>query len=201
MISILLAAVAAGLAAGLLRAGIAGRPFSPPHLSGSWLALAGFLLQVAALYIRLPLEPLGERISAAALAGSLLLLLAFAWRNRQDAAFYWLGGGLLLNLAVMALNGGWMPISPETLAQVYPDLPAGAVELGSRVGTSKNVALAAADTRLEWLADRFLLPDRLPFQIAYSAGDVLIAIGAFWLLWHCGGPHRRDAAAAARRSS
>ena len=113
MISILLAAVAAGLAAGLLRAGIAGRPFSPPHLSGSWLALAGFLLQVAALYIRLPLEPLGERISAAALAGSLLLLLAFAWRNRQDAAFYWLGGGLLLNLAVMALNGGWMPISPR----------------------------------------------------------------------------------------
>ena len=197
MISILLAAVAAGLAAGLLRAGIAGRPFSPPELGGSWLALAGFLLQIAALYIRLPFEPLGERISAAALAGSLLLLLAFAWRNRQDAAFYWLGGGLLLNLAVMALNGGWMPISPETLAQVYPDLPAGAVELGSRVGTSKNVALAAADTRLEWLADRFLLPDRLPFQIAYSAGDVLIAIGAFWLLWHCGGPHRRDAAVAA----
>jgi hypothetical protein len=183
LISILLAAVAAGLAAGLLRAGIAGRPFSPPDLRGVWLAPTGFLLQVAALQIGLP----DERISAALLVGSLLTLLIFAWRNRRYAAFYWLGGGLLLNLAVMALNGGWMPISPETLARVYTDLPAGAVELGSRVGDSKNVALAAADTRLEWLADRFLLPERLPFRIAYSVGDVLIAIGAFWLLWQCGG--------------
>lgn len=187
MISILLAAVVMGLAAGLIRAAVAGRSFWPPALRGVWFALIAFLVQYIALNWEALYGPADQRIAAFGLVGSLVLLLIFAWRNRSHAAFYWLGAGLLLNLAAIASNGGLMPISPETLARMYPDMPVGAVELGSRVGLSKNVALAVPDTRLEWLGDRFLLPDRLPFQIAYSLGDVLIAIGAFWLLWQAGG--------------
>lgn len=187
MISILLAAVVMGLAAGSIRAARAGRSFWPPALRGVWLAVIAFLVQYIALNWESLYGPADQRIAAFGLTGSLVLLLVFAWQNRGHAAFYWLGAGLLLNLAAIVSNGGLMPISPETLAQMYPNMPPSAVELGSRVGLSKNVALAVPDTRLEWLGDRFLLPDRLPFQIAYSLGDALIAIGAFWLLWQAGG--------------
>lgn len=191
MISILLVAVAVGLAAGLIRAVIAGRPFSPPALRGVWVALIAFLVQYLALNHGALYGQAEQQIAAIGLTGSLFLLMIFAWQNRSYPAFYWLGIGLLLNLAAIVTNGGLMPISPETLARMYPDLPAEAVELGSRVSLSKNVALAVADTRLEWLGDRFLLPDWLPFQIAFSLGDVLIAIGAFWLLWEAGGKRPR----------
>lgn len=187
---ILLVAVVAGLAAGLVRAAWGKRRFVPPPLHGIWLALLAFSLQYLALSFG-PLRGLvNQQMAAFTLVSSLLLLLIFAWQNRHSVAFYWLGAGLFLNLAVIVLNGGLMPISPQTLARVFSDVSASTVEIGSRVGISKNVALLAADTRLEWLADRFLLPDRLPIQAAFSAGDVLIAIGAFWLLWQSGAANR-----------
>ncbi len=114
--------------------------------------------------------------------------MLFAWLNRTLFAFWVLGLGLILNLLVIGANGGLMPISPETLRRAEIDMPADALQIGKRVGDLKNILLPAAQTRFEWLADRFVLPNRLPFNFAYSAGDVFIAVGAFWLLWSCGGP-------------
>ena len=53
--------------------------------------------------------------------------------------------------------------------------------MGSRLGTGKDIVLAVDQTRLWWLSDRFLLP--LPGgYVAFSLGDVLIAVGAFFVL-------------------
>ena len=46
----------------------------------------------------------------------------------------------------------------------------------------KSILLKPEDTRLEFLADRFLLPDMWGYRAAISLGDMFIAAGAFWLL-------------------
>lgn len=81
-----------------------------------------------------------------------------------------------------------MPISPETLSRLYPGVSADEWQFGQRVGVSKNVMLPAETTRLEILADRFFLPDWVPYSVAYSLGDVFIAVGVFWFLWQAGAP-------------
>ena len=183
---ILLVAVVAGLLAGLARARHGRRPLRVPDLRLVWLAPIAFLPQMIAFYLpaggRLP----GDSLAAAALVGSQVALLIFAWLNRKQPGFWALGLGLTLNLLVIALNGGLMPISPETAGRLMPDAAPDILQVGHRLG--KDIVLPAAATRLEWLADRFLLPPWLPYRVAFSLGDVLIALGAFWLLWAMGGP-------------
>lgn len=94
-----------------------------------------------------------------------------------------LGLGLALNLLVILLNRGFMPIRPEAIRFLAPNAPASAWQVGKRVVFTKNIALTTADTQLWWLSDWFLLPNWLPDRVAFSLGDVLIAIGAFWFLW------------------
>lgn len=128
-----------------------------------------------------------DEVAATALISSQGLLLLFAWLNRRQNAFWVLGTGLLLNLLVIVLNGGLMPTSPETLAKLRQDSSVAPWPIGSRVGGSKDVLLPTAKMRLPWLSDRFLLPAWFPFQAAFSLGDILIALGAFWFLWKSGG--------------
>ena len=184
---ILLLAIIVGAAAGLARALLGGRSFTPPALRGMGWAVAAFIPQFLVFFFPPFRGRIGQEITAILLVSSLLLLLVFAWQNRSYPAFYWLGFGLLLNLLVIALNGGLMPISPETVRHLHPKDQLNALDIGRQLGYSKNVVLYVSETRLEWLADRFLSPVWSPIQVAYSVGDVLIAIGAFWLMWQCGG--------------
>lgn len=126
-----------------------------------------------------------DDLAAAVLVGSQALLLVFAWFNRNQPGFWALGIGLALNLLVIGLNGGLMPVSPEIIALLLPDLPPDARGIGDRVGW--NIVLPPTGTRLWWLSDLILLPGWFPIQKALSAGDVIIAGGAFWLLWTLGG--------------
>lgn len=89
--------------------------------------------------------------------------------------------GLVLNLVVITLNGGWMPVSPEIARQLPGGSPQESAALGTRVD-DKSVLLRREDTRLEFLADRFLLPDMGGYRAALSLGDMFIAAGAYWLL-------------------
>jgi len=127
-------------------------------------------------------------LAAAALVSSQALLLLFAWFNRKHGAFWVLGLGLILNLTVGVLNGGLMPISLDTLMKMKLDTPVASWQMGGRVGSSKDILLSPAQTRLAWLSDHFLLPAWFPYKAAFSLGDVFIAIGAFWLLWSSGAP-------------
>lgn len=186
---ILLYAILVGLLAGLVRAWLTGRVLRFPELRLIWLAPAAYLPQYLAFQFAPTRRLVPDDLAAFILVGTQLLLLGFVWVNRQRPGFWLLGLGLVLNLLVIAVNGGFMPISPETVARLAPDAPQGAWSIGERLGSTKDIVLPAENIRLEWLSDRFLMGAGLRGnRVAFSLGDVSIAVGAFWLLWTVGSP-------------
>ncbi len=121
-------------------------------------------------------------LAAASLVISQLGLLTFCILNWRRAGISILTIGLLLNFVVILANGGWMPISPETVAQLVTPDAALHLEPGKRLGASKDILLAADAIVFPWLADRFAPPDWIPYRFAFSVGDIFIGAGAFILL-------------------
>jgi hypothetical protein len=186
VIVILLFAVLIGMVFGLTRSYYYKRPFSLPELRFAWLVPLAFVPQWLIFYWPLTHLLPTHLLAAWALVISQVLLLLFTWANRRLVSFWVFGIGLALNLLVISLNGGLMPVSPETVQQIMPATTVHQLTLGSRVGSSKDVLLLEQQTYLAWLSDRFILPDWIPYKVAFSLGDVLIALGAFWLLWTAG---------------
>lgn len=174
---ILLAALAAGLLTGLVWARWHKQPYRAPELNHLWLVFVAFLPQFTAFY--LPVS--GQSISGFLLPLSQALLLAFAWLNRRLPGMMILLIGTALNFTVIAANRGFMPISPQTAGHLVSQTVLENIQPGDRFGT-KDILLLPEDTRFEWLADRFLPPAWSAYQVAFSLGDVFIAIGAFWIL-------------------
>jgi hypothetical protein len=185
---ILLPAIVAGLLAGLARAKYRNGHLRSPDLRLVWLVPIAFLPQWLAFNLPATRRFATDNLAAAVLVSSQALLLVFAWHNRRQPGFWALGTGLALNLTVIVLNGGLMPVSPEIVAQLLPDVPVDAWQVGERVGW--NTVLPVAGTRLWLLSDHLLLPAWFPYRKALSIGDILIAGGAFWYLWALGGPER-----------
>lgn len=184
---ILLLAVASGLLAGWLRATIRGRRLAAPNLFLLWLLVAAFVLQ--AIAFQLPTRKLlPDQIASIFLCVSQGMMLIFAMSNRRLPGFWMLIVGLAMNLGAIALNGGFMPISPETIQKLVPNAPPGSWEIGQRFGTGKDIVLPVGKTILWILSDRFLLPEWMPYHVAFSLGDVVISIGAFLTLWSAAGP-------------
>jgi hypothetical protein len=186
---ILLVAVALGLAAGLARAWRGKRPYQPYDLKYPWLVLVGFVPQFLAFNFH-PTQTLVSQWATVALVSSQFLLLAFALVNLRKPPFWALGLGLLSNFIVIILNGGLMPIQPEVVQKLIPGRSIGLWAVGERLLMTKDFVLPLADTRLWFLDDRFILPSWINYSVAFSIGDIFIAIGAFWLLWSLGGPNK-----------
>ncbi len=178
---ILLSALLIGLLAGWGWARWQKRPYRAPDLKFVWLVLVGFLPQLIIAYLPATHFLLPNWLAAAGLSASLVAFLVFVWLNRQLPGMPVLLVGVLLNLLVILANGGWMPISPQTASRLIGGDAGQLIGLGNRFG-QKDILLLSQDTRLVFLADRFLLPAWFPYQVAFSLGDIFVAIGAFWLL-------------------
>jgi len=179
---ILVLGIAAGWLCGLIRSRITGQPYQVPQLKKIWLVLAAVLPQLLIFQIPYTASWFSSAWAAGVLVASQVVLLIFIWFNRDRVGIIILGLGLALNLLVIALNKGLMPISPETVLALYPDFPFSVWQIGTRPGMSKNILLPVEDTRLAWLSDSILLPEWFPWIRALSPGDLFIVLGVFWLL-------------------
>ncbi len=106
---------------------------------------------------------------------SLSLLLAALAANIRLPGLALITVGFCLNLLVIALNGGYMPSSESARALVgLSPLQPGQV--------ARNSVGIGPDTRLAFLGDIYAIPRGFIFPNVFSTGDVLIAIGAFYLI-------------------
>jgi len=185
---ILTAAVVIGLAAGLIRARKGKREFQVGSLRLWWLVILAYIPQWIAFSFPATRNGFPDELVPLVLIGSQILLMIFAVANWKQAGFWLLGIGLFLNFLVIAINGGMMPISPETVEGLLNGYPNVIWKIGERLGTGKDIILPISETKLWFLSDRFLFPEWMPYRVAFSFGDTLIAVGAFWLLWSLGSP-------------
>lgn len=139
------------------------RPFERLNVHWWGVALAGLALQA----IPLP-SGVGRPVGTAVLASSYGLLVAFAWMNRRLPALWLVIGGLLLNILVIAVNGG-MPVSASAL-----DTAGARVEGLLSADTAKHHLMGPDDT-LTPLADVIGIPP--PIGAVISIGDVLLYAG------------------------
>ncbi|MDF1515730.1 MAG: DUF5317 domain-containing protein [Anaerolineae bacterium] len=149
---------------------------------------AAFIPQVLSFFLPLTRTRIPDSAVALSLIVSQLMLLAFVWLNRKQRGFWALGLGLALNFLVIAANGGWMPISPQTLLRLHPEMHLDNWTIGERLGASKDIVLPFSSMALPMLADRIVFPPFFSRGLAYSLGDMFIALGAFLLLFSVGDP-------------
>ncbi|HCK67343.1 MAG TPA: hypothetical protein DHW49_13870 [Anaerolineae bacterium] len=178
---ILLFAVASGFAFGLGWVRWLGQPYQPPALKHLWLVFVSFLPQFIAIYFPNTRAQISDEWASGILIASLIGLLGFAWLNRNLLGMKILFVGAVLNFTVIVANRGFMPISPQTASHLVSEEIVSEIPIGSRFGT-KDILLLPEQTRFEILADRFLTPTWLNYPVAFSLGDVFLAIGIFLLL-------------------
>ena len=166
---------------GLSRAYWRKQPYMAPNFQAIWLAVVAFLPQLFIAYLPVTHQLFNNGLASVSLLASLILFSIFAWLNRGLAGMPILMVGLLLNFVVIVANGGWMPITPQTANLLAGKDVLQFMNLGSRFG-EKDILLLTQNTHLEFLADHFLPPAWFPYKAAFSLGDILISIGAFWLL-------------------
>jgi len=145
-------------------------------LRSPWLVLLALALQVPLL--RAPFGPTLEVTGAqVAFLFSHLLLLTFVWLNWRVLGIQIIGIGVLLNLLAILSNGGFMPITPQTLVRINLGSALDQWTLGFHYGRSKDIILLQHDTTLWVLSDILVLPPPFPWPTAFSLGDLLIATG------------------------
>ncbi len=163
-------------------------PYQAVQIQHIWLVLAAYIPQFFIFFLPATRSTIPDQWVAALFVFSQVLLLAFIWINRGIPGGWLMGIGLLLNFLAIILNGGMMPLTPQNAQHLLPAGSTVTLTLGERVGVSKDILLEKSATRLWFLGDVFLLPEWFNFPMAFSPGDVLLSLGAFWLFWELGNP-------------
>ena len=180
---ILTIAVVSGLISGLIHAYVKKRQLVIPYFQAGWLVPAAFIPQALCFFLPVTRTRISDNVVSILLTVSQLMLLVFAWLNLKQRGFLALGLGVVLNVLVITANGGWMPISPETLLRLNPSVGQPNWVVGQRLGVSKDIVLPYGSMIFPLLSDRIVFPPLLSKGLAYSIGDIFIALGAFQLLF------------------
>ncbi|MHB0869093.1 MAG: DUF5317 domain-containing protein [Chloroflexota bacterium] len=187
---ILVFAVVIGVGVALLRGG-AFRRLADLQIRLGWLALLALLVQMYVIYYPAERIQMERSLHAALMMGSYAILTIVVLANRRLPAMSVIGLGLILNLAVMGSNGGFMPVTREAIlttgTRTADQLPAD----GERLHRSKDVLLPSDQTQLWILSDVITAPDSVPLARVYSIGDLVVALGTFLLLQAAMVPHRK----------
>lgn len=179
---ILAAAVVLGLAGSIVRhRRDTLRQVAAIPLRSAWLILLAIAMQWPLLWA--PAGPVHRfRVQQIFFFASYVLLLTFVWRNRRLLTVLIIGIGLISNFLVIAANGGFMAITPDTLTRINPGTTAEQWPVGEHYGRSKDIIETQAETRLWALSDILVLPAPFPWPTAFSVGDVTVAAGIVGLL-------------------
>lgn len=188
---VLVVAVIVGLIAGLIRSRISKVNYRFYELHFPWLVVVAFLPQFFAFFLPATRILVSQQLAAILLVSSLVLLLLFSLLNLKKLSFIPIIGGFLCNFLVIVLNGGLMPISPETINRLIPNAPSSLWSFGHRLGYGKDIVLQEGRTLLPFFSDRFVTPQWLHYPVAFSFGDLLISAGVIWLLWTLGGHEKK----------
>lgn len=132
-----------------------------------------------------------QLLQAVLMLASYAGLVAVVWANRRTVGMRIIALGLLLNLAVMAANGGFMPVSPEAVVAARLHTAESLPAEGGRLPRSKDILLSAQHTRLWILSDVIVIPAAPGVRI-YSIGDLVVGLGAFVLLQAAMVPRREE---------
>jgi hypothetical protein len=173
-----------GLVAGLIRARMKSSAYLPSGLKYLWIILVSFIPQWLVFFLPATRQVISDQWVPFFLIGSLLVLIAFVWLNRRQPGIWLMGLGLVLNLVVICLNNGWMPISPETLDQLL--VSSSTWQLWQRHGFSKDMVIPINETRAWILSDVFRINFLHIYKVAFSFGDILVASGIYAYLWSAG---------------
>lgn len=110
-----------------------------------------------------------------------IALALWCWQNRSLSGVWLVSIGIAMNLLVMGLHGGAMPIHSDSLRALGHTVAEGTVLLGS-----KDLVVDAA--LLGFLGD-WIVVDWTPIAFVASPGDFLILFGIVqWLLVHTARP-------------
>jgi hypothetical protein len=184
---VLVAAVITGLLLGIGRAWVNKREYRVYDLKAPALVLLAFIPQFLIFYLPATRSRIPETTASILFVSSLIILIAFSLLNIRKTSFWSVTAGFLLNVVVILSNGGWMPINPQTAQKILPAGSVDALQIGQRIGYSKDILLTREETRLWFLSDRLTLPQWINYGVAFSVGDLLLFIGVIWLLWSLGG--------------
>jgi hypothetical protein len=157
-----IAALGLGLVAGLA---LGGRIDNLVRLRFRWPWLIVGVLVVRAAAVATPLRSV-QGVQYVYLAALTVLVAWTLWQIELVRGIWLVAVGSVLNLVVIAANGGSMPVAPGL---------AGSLVHSGHLG---QYTLITADTNLGWLADWIALPGlRQVVAEAYSPGDVIVALG------------------------
>lgn len=147
------------------------------------LPFVGFLLEYAGgVALRKDLPFFMKHIGTATLVIELtayVLICTFLYKNRRLPGMKIILAGTLMNFTVILLNGGYMPVDPH-LGMLYGFEHSLAALENGYIFAHK---LIGNETILGLLSDVIMIPPPWPFPKTISIGDVLIDIGAFFLIF------------------
>ena len=144
-----------------------------------WLLVGAAFVEFTASFIRArEIEPLWRWVDEQVLVLQLIsygLLLTGLLYNRKHKGIRWIILGVLLNLIVIIVNGGRMPVEVAGFDRDIYHVSLMLLESG------KDLTHKAADdsTRLIFLADIIHFRKPYPLPKSLSIGDILMMVGLF----------------------